>query len=202
MLLRNVGWHSTDCFHAGFLLSLFFRPWRWRRYVPPKHRLTFKGLHGVISQKLVLFIEIIITILLIQYGIPLREHKKSESCYRGLCCRIYEYLLIGHVWIIYVYLYLFNPIQIGGGGRWSYCPFELLNMGSCIQILCACGCVFFCVVLCSQTLHRAGLPSGESFWMSKEDLYFQKLLLNCYRPEVKFVKAVGEKYLSKIFLNG
>jgi hypothetical protein len=30
-------------------------PWRWRRYVPPKHRLTFKGLQGVISQKTVLF---------------------------------------------------------------------------------------------------------------------------------------------------
>jgi hypothetical protein len=43
------------CFHAGFLLSLFFRPWRWRRYVPPKHRLTLNGLHGVISQKTVLF---------------------------------------------------------------------------------------------------------------------------------------------------
>jgi hypothetical protein len=42
--------------HAGFLLRLFFRPWRWRRYVPPKRRLTPNGLHGVISQKMVLFI--------------------------------------------------------------------------------------------------------------------------------------------------
>jgi hypothetical protein len=25
--------------------------WRWRRYVPPNHQLTFNGLHGVISQK-------------------------------------------------------------------------------------------------------------------------------------------------------
>jgi hypothetical protein len=32
------------------------RPWRWRRYVPPKLRLTFNGPHGVISQKIVLFI--------------------------------------------------------------------------------------------------------------------------------------------------
>jgi hypothetical protein len=39
-----------------FLLSLFFRPWRWRRYVPPKCRLTPNGLHGVISQKMGLFI--------------------------------------------------------------------------------------------------------------------------------------------------
>jgi hypothetical protein len=31
-------------------------PWRWRRYVPPKRPLTFNGLHGVISQNVVLFI--------------------------------------------------------------------------------------------------------------------------------------------------
>jgi hypothetical protein len=35
--------------------SLFFRSQRWRRYVPPKRRLTLNGLHGVISQKIVLF---------------------------------------------------------------------------------------------------------------------------------------------------
>jgi hypothetical protein len=29
--------------------------WRWRRQVPPKRQLTFNGLHGVISQKIVLF---------------------------------------------------------------------------------------------------------------------------------------------------
>jgi hypothetical protein len=63
MFLRNVGWHSTGgnqrelaiCFHSGFLLSLFFRPWRWRRYVPSKRRLTLNGLHGVMPQKMVLF---------------------------------------------------------------------------------------------------------------------------------------------------
>jgi hypothetical protein len=31
-------WLST-CFHAGFLLSLYFRPWKWKQYVPPKRRL-------------------------------------------------------------------------------------------------------------------------------------------------------------------
>jgi hypothetical protein len=40
---------------AGFLLSLFLQPWRWIRYVLPKHRLTLNGLHGVISQKMILF---------------------------------------------------------------------------------------------------------------------------------------------------
>jgi hypothetical protein len=35
--------------------SAYFLPWRWRRYVPPKRRLTLNRLHGVISQKMVLF---------------------------------------------------------------------------------------------------------------------------------------------------
>jgi hypothetical protein len=44
------------CFYAGFLLSFFFLPWRWRRYVPPKGRLAFNGLHGLVSQNIVLFL--------------------------------------------------------------------------------------------------------------------------------------------------
>jgi hypothetical protein len=39
---------------AGFLLNLFLRPWRCRRYIPPKRRLTLKGLHGIISQEMIL----------------------------------------------------------------------------------------------------------------------------------------------------
>jgi hypothetical protein len=39
-----------------FLAHLIFSPWRWRRYVPPKRRLTLNVLHGVLSQKMVLFI--------------------------------------------------------------------------------------------------------------------------------------------------
>jgi hypothetical protein len=35
---------------------LIFRPWKWKRYVPSKRRLTLNGLHGVISQTMVLFI--------------------------------------------------------------------------------------------------------------------------------------------------
>jgi hypothetical protein len=43
---------------ARHLLScrFIFRPWRWTRYVPQKRRLTLIGLHGVISQKIELFI--------------------------------------------------------------------------------------------------------------------------------------------------
>jgi hypothetical protein len=41
---------------SWFLLNLFIRPWRWRRYVPPKRRLKLGGIHGAISQKMILFI--------------------------------------------------------------------------------------------------------------------------------------------------
>jgi hypothetical protein len=38
-----------------YLARLILRPWRFRWYVHPKRRLTLNGLHGVISQKIVLF---------------------------------------------------------------------------------------------------------------------------------------------------
>jgi hypothetical protein len=48
---------SSACYllHAGFLLGILLRPWRWRRHIPPKHPFVFSRLHGVISQKLELF---------------------------------------------------------------------------------------------------------------------------------------------------
>jgi hypothetical protein len=46
---------GATCLLAG-LLNLFLRPWRWRRYVPPRRRLKLNGLHGAISQKIILFI--------------------------------------------------------------------------------------------------------------------------------------------------
>jgi hypothetical protein len=45
-------WHLLTCW---FLLKLFLRHWRWRRYVPPKRRLQLNKLHGVTSQKMILF---------------------------------------------------------------------------------------------------------------------------------------------------
>jgi hypothetical protein len=47
-------WQDRLCFQLlsrWFLAWLIFRSWRRRRHVPPKRRLTFNGLHGVISQK-------------------------------------------------------------------------------------------------------------------------------------------------------
>jgi hypothetical protein len=55
-------WMSTvvvyleKCF-VGFevLTVVVIRPQRLRGYVPLKHRSTFNGLHGIVSQKIVLF---------------------------------------------------------------------------------------------------------------------------------------------------
>jgi hypothetical protein len=45
--------HLLTCW---FLLKLFLRPWRWKRNVPPKRWLQHSRLHGVTSQKMILFI--------------------------------------------------------------------------------------------------------------------------------------------------
>jgi hypothetical protein len=50
---------NRRCLLPAYLLVLadfFLRPWKWRRYATPKRRLQLSRLHGVISQKMVLFI--------------------------------------------------------------------------------------------------------------------------------------------------
>jgi hypothetical protein len=49
---------------AGWYLARLIRPWRWTRYVPPRCMLAFNRLHGVIFQKIVLFISLIIEMIL------------------------------------------------------------------------------------------------------------------------------------------
>jgi hypothetical protein len=60
---RVVCWVATDVSeeHSAshllacwFLLKWFLRPWRWRRYVPPKRRLQLNRLHGITSQMILL----------------------------------------------------------------------------------------------------------------------------------------------------
>jgi hypothetical protein len=48
---------SSGChlLSGWFLARLILRPWRWRQYVPPKRRVTYNALHGVISQMIVFF---------------------------------------------------------------------------------------------------------------------------------------------------
>jgi hypothetical protein len=51
---RGIRWTRYQC-ESRYLIRLIPRPWRWRRYVLPKRRLTFNGLQDI-SQKIVLFI--------------------------------------------------------------------------------------------------------------------------------------------------
>jgi hypothetical protein len=53
---RFGGAYSACHLLLRWYLARLIRPWRWKRYVPPKRRLAFSGVHGVISQKIVLFI--------------------------------------------------------------------------------------------------------------------------------------------------
>jgi hypothetical protein len=51
---------AQPCFSCNqvsrwFLSRVILELWRWRRHIPPKHLLTFNGLHEVISQKIELF---------------------------------------------------------------------------------------------------------------------------------------------------
>jgi hypothetical protein len=77
-------------FWDGFLLSLFLRHWRWRRYVPLKRRVTFNRLHGVISQKVMLFITPAVknsshtnklNVLDVHHISPLLEYEKFRSTF-------------------------------------------------------------------------------------------------------------------------
>jgi hypothetical protein len=60
----TIIWDITPCsplkvnqrFGGTYRIHLQVRTKRWRRYFPPKPRLTFNGPHGVISQKIALFI--------------------------------------------------------------------------------------------------------------------------------------------------
>jgi hypothetical protein len=55
---------SSACYMLSrwFLARLILRPWRWRRYVPPKRRSTFNGIHSVISKNIELFATTVVRI--------------------------------------------------------------------------------------------------------------------------------------------
>jgi hypothetical protein len=67
----------ATCFHAGFVLSLFFD----REDVPPKCRLTLIGLHGVISHKIELFITTTVKISNPTKSIVTNFFGHSSSCF-------------------------------------------------------------------------------------------------------------------------
>jgi hypothetical protein len=50
--LRESRWQVKQLLSRRYLVLLILRHWGIRRYIPSKRRLTFRGLHGVISQKI------------------------------------------------------------------------------------------------------------------------------------------------------
>jgi hypothetical protein len=52
--IRNFGQadYSACNLLSRWYLSRLIQSWRWRWYVPPKRRLTFKRLHGVMCEKM------------------------------------------------------------------------------------------------------------------------------------------------------
>jgi hypothetical protein len=50
-------WRRVDLVWTDVPRSRIFQPWRWRRYVPPKRRVT-QDLHGATSQKTAFYIKV------------------------------------------------------------------------------------------------------------------------------------------------
>jgi hypothetical protein len=69
----------ADCF-VPVSVWLTVRLWRWKRYVPPNHRLTFTGLHVFIS----LMIELLIRVLLVKKFPSFRETENSLPVSKSL----------------------------------------------------------------------------------------------------------------------
>jgi hypothetical protein len=49
-VFRLAVYSACHLLTGWFLLKLFCRPWRWRRYVPPKRHLQLNRLHGHIPE--------------------------------------------------------------------------------------------------------------------------------------------------------
>jgi hypothetical protein len=81
---RKTGIYREQRVELSFRLPLacsllcwtILRPWRWRRYVPPKRRVPLNALHSVISQKKILF--------------KTTAVKTSNPIYQHMCFRNYE----------------------------------------------------------------------------------------------------------------
>jgi hypothetical protein len=90
-----------------FLLNLLLRPWKWRRYVPPKRRLKLNGLHDVISQKMIT----------LQWTMVFRTHTKiteqltkdfwTQAKNTEICVIIYMYVSVSHI-IFNQFMYFYD----------------------------------------------------------------------------------------------
>jgi hypothetical protein len=97
MWRRVVCWVATDpCW------DYFLRPWRWSRCVPPKGRLQLNRLHGVTSQRMILF----------RYKLGDYEPEDSLPVVREGSECFYISLFIHHALLVFVICNRFHNIKL------------------------------------------------------------------------------------------
>jgi hypothetical protein len=84
------------------LVWLILRSWRWGRYIPPKRRLTFSGLHGAICHKTVLCIQNVSRVTLRKrLGRPmLRCDNNIETNLKERWCMDIDWIRLIHCWVL------------------------------------------------------------------------------------------------------
>jgi hypothetical protein len=110
-------WHLLS---RCFLAQLIFQPWRWRRNVPPKRGLTLNELHGVISQKMVLFtinVLLVFTLLRLEFNV---QFLLSEICHTEYwrSCNISKVTTVA----IFMVNIFWEPLEAGLWSRYSKHP--------------------------------------------------------------------------------
>jgi hypothetical protein len=113
-IIRNFGKTTAPlatCFYSA-LVRLILRPWRWRRNVPPKHRLIFNGFFSVISQKIEPF-EI--------YFISANTEVSFFVCRLSVCLSVHTHVwrLNGYTNFTLVRYLRVYPSMIGARWKWA-----------------------------------------------------------------------------------
>jgi hypothetical protein len=122
-------------FGGAYCLNLQGR-WWWRRYVPPKRQLQLNRLHGVISQKITLFITTTVETSNPTWWILIAEWRPHTITYaqNKLPCTVYSWLSMlmkekrrtnnNKTWITYdnqwVILKTFSETYAGPHGKWPW----------------------------------------------------------------------------------
>jgi hypothetical protein len=108
---------------SRFLVWLTIRHWRWKRHVPPKRLLTFKGLQYVTSQKTEIFYP--------SLWEPLIPHLHMHIFKPRTC------VIVSNLWLLWLF---FNFVGCGENGStwyvshyWAYCTSRRWQM--CIKQL-------------------------------------------------------------------
>jgi hypothetical protein len=128
-----------------FLARLILWPWRWKQCVPPKRLLTLNGLHGVISQKIVLFvIQIYLEDICSAFAI-----RVVGNCLQHFVWFIFSRLLSYGFWDVmpcslvdvYVYRTIRRYIPEDSYNYWHR-SLRAYNIISCFRYVCMHACIY------------------------------------------------------------